>query len=352
MTTTLRITHNKEMRALINKIKNYGLNNNGIIFGGLVRSDIIGGHFRKEYFKKNDDTSRYWDINYDIETKYRTIIPKDLDIYFKNENDYNSFIITLNNMTKMLNGYIEIKKNNSNIRYLFNNNSLNHFKVTIEFRIGKTISYSGIKLTFSIDVIYNKNNTEHSIEPPFYNLDFLSNIFLMEQTNNSIIIRLSNCSGTPIDDMNYIDKSRISTKIMNDIIQHKTQFTRNISNYNTENINCYRIIKMIEYGWNITNIPFNIIYINDFDKNDDSLNDKCCICLEKLKDEENEINKIFQINTNKIKDYKVHYTCFINYLKIEQRKNNLNPITGENECKCPYRMPFNFKDCYKLISYD
>lgn len=353
----INIVYNKEMRALINRIKNYGLKNSGIIFGGLVRSDIIGGHYRKEYFKKTDDYTKYWDEEYDIETIKRTYIPNDMDIYFKNKDAVNNFITDITNLVKSFNGYINITRNNNkNLKYLFKYDKLSHTKVYFEFRIGNTFVYSGIKLKFTIDIIHNNDNSDNTfqcIEPPFNNLDFLSNIFLMEKVNNMTIIRISNCSGTPIDEMNYIDKTRISLKIMDDIINYRTQFVRDLITINTENINCFRIIKMLEYGWNITNLPFKIMYISDINDKEDLSNDNCCICLDKIKDDEFKSDeKIFEINTNIHKSYKVHHKCFINYLKIEQRKYYINTTTGISECRCPFRNPFNFKDCYKLVSYD
>jgi len=353
------INYNKEMRAFINKIKHIGLQNKGIIFGGLVRCDIIGGHYKSEFFKKNLDIEYYWDVTYDVETSYRTIIPNDMDIYFRSEDEVNIFINCLEKFIKKYVGYIEVIKNfnSKNLKYICKNeDTISHTKINIEIKIGNTISYNGIKLKFSIDVIFINNNTEfgsipYIFEPPFYNLDFLSNIFLIQNVNGVYDIRLSNCSGTPIDQMNYIQRAKVTAVIMNNIINFRTVFIRQLASFNAESINCYRIIKMIEYGWNITNLPFIISDINDFDNKDE---EKCCVCLEliSVKSELNSDNKIAKITTTKNKSNILHYKCFINYLKTEQRKLYTNQITGEIECRCPYRIPFNFKDCHKNVSYD
>ena len=349
---SIKIVYNKELRALINKLKQIGLNSNGIIFGGLVRSDIIGCYYRKEFFKKKLDNSKYWDTNYDIQTNKRTIIPNDMDIYFKNEENVNKYVIAINNYVKQFKGSLKIVDNCSrHLRYLSLNNNICHKKIYIDIKIGFTINYSGIRIKYNIDILY-LNNTDSIledkyIEPPFNNLDFLCNIFLMERINNNNIVRISNCSGTPIDKMNYYDKAKITNNIMNDIINGKTSFVRNVENNNSEFINSYRIIKMLEYGWNIINLPFNIIKISDITESEEY---KCCICQD-IFDKSCE-NKVFEINTYKTKSYYLHYNCFINHLKAENRKKYINTETNLIECRCPMRIPFNFKDCYKEVLYD
>lgn len=361
--------HNKQMRLLINKLKDIGLANRGIIYGGLVRSDIIGGHFRNEFFKKDLDYTSYWNIGYDKETSKRTSIPNDMDIYFKEQNNLNCFINDITKLVNSFSGYIDVKNCNNfrSIKYISKFNNLNHTKIFIRIRIGRTLNFSGFILKFSIDALSLKQvdglYVDKGYEPPFYNLDFLSNIFLMENANGSNIVRISNCTGTPIDSMNYINKAKMTVKIMNDIINNQTSFVRNLESYNCESINCYRILKMVEYGWNIDNIPFKVISGNEISSIDISYNqDKCCICLElvlseEFKETENDNdsndteNKLIELNTYKTKSNYLHYDCFIKYLRKEQYKQG-SSNDSQIECKCPYRNPFNFKDCHKLVSYD
>jgi len=347
----VKIIHNKEKRALINKIKNIGLDNNGIIFGGVVRNDIIVYHYRKEFFKNTNNTyNDYWNYDYDIETIKRTSIPKDLDIYFNDEKYVNIFINKITTLVNLFYGRINVVNNdNINLKYVANNLKLKHTKVYIVVNIGRTIKFSGIKLKFNIDIIYNKDKTKASnIEPPFLNLDFLSNIFIMEKINGVNNIRISNSSGTPIDSMTYLDKARFSYNIMNDIINGVTSFVGTSNIYYAESINCYRIIKMILNGWNIINLPFKITNKDDIENK----SELCCICQELIEYNQDNTNKIFKINTNIKRSYYLHYECFMNYLKLEQTKNNINKDTGEIECKCPLRNPFNFKECHKLINYE
>lgn len=347
MCDTINIIYGKEKRALVNNIKKIGLDKNGIIFGGLVRDEIIASHYRDEFVSKKLNFSRYWDKKYDIETNARLIIPNDIDIYFKNNYNINEFIESIQHYIKSFNGKIIIQEYNSpnlkNLSYNLNL-SLNHTKIFIEIRLGRTITFSGIRLNLEIDVISNVEQPKTILEPPFYNIDFLSNVFIMEKNNGIIKIRLSNCTGTILDNMNFFKKSINSTKILDDIINFRTQFIRNIkNNLDSEYINCFRIIKMIdrEYSWNITNIPFSPITIDD--DNDDN---KCCICLEKY----NKKLPLISINTNSKTKNILHRCCFISYLKSEQQKRYRNQ-DNIIEIRCPFRNAFNFKDCFKNVNF-
>ena len=223
------------------------------------------------------------------------------------------------------------------------NLSLNHTKVYIEIKLGRTISFSGIRLSLEIDIISNVNQSNLLLEPPFYNLDFLSNVFIMEKNNGITNIRLSSCTGTILDTMNFVKKSMNSYKIIDDIINFRTQFVRNLTqNLDNEYTNCFRIIKMIdrEYSWNITNVPFSPITIDEDDDN------RCCICLDKF----DKKRQLISINTNPITKNIIHRCCFMTYLKTEQRKRYRND-NGLIEIRCPFRNPFNFKECYKNVNY-
>lgn len=347
MTDTISIIYGKEKRSLINRIKRFGLDTNGIIFGGLVRDEIISTHYRDEFINKKLDFCHYWDKDYSEETNGRLIIPNDIDIYFKDTSKIDEFIEKIKLYITNFNGKIIINDMNCSSLKSFSYNlniSLNHKKVYIEIKLGRTISFGGIRMSLEIDIISNVNQTTSLLEPPFYNIDFLSNVFIMEKNNGITNIRLSNCTGTILDNMNFVKKSINSTKILDDIINFRTQFVRNITqNLDSEYINCYRIIKMIdrEYTWNITNVPFSPITI-EYDNDDD----KCCICLEKF----NKKLPLISINTNSKTKNILHRCCFITYLKAEQQKryrNEHNLI----EIRCPYRNAFNFKDCFKNVNY-
>ena len=46
----ISIHYGREMRCLINRIKTIGLNSDGILYGGIVRDDIIGNHYRNSFY--------------------------------------------------------------------------------------------------------------------------------------------------------------------------------------------------------------------------------------------------------------------------------------------------------------
>jgi hypothetical protein len=358
----IHINNMKEMRCLINKVKNIGLCNKGIIFGGLVRDEIIALHYRHLFINKKLDYNEYWNVEYDPDTAKRTIIPNDMDIYFKDNSYVNDFINVLSKYVKIYNGYIYTNDvvSITDLNYINTPFHIIHKKIKIVLYIGKTINFTGIKLTFNIDVIYPDNSNNQmdnhefdeyisTYEPPFNHLDFLCNIFIIERVNSKNIIRVSNNTGTIMDNMPFTFKNKLINKITNDIIEHKTEFVRHIKdNFNVEYVNIYRILKMINrpYYWDITNIPFNIFTPN-FDNDTSILEKSCCICLQDFSKED---NKIVSININKPSRF-LHYNCFINYMYIEQKKKYRNPDTNYIECRCPYRNPFNFKDCYLNVNY-
>ena len=358
----VHINNMKETRALINKIKNIGLSNKGIIFGGLVRDEIIAQHYKHLFTNKDLDFNEFWNIDYDPETSKRTIIPNDMDIYFKYPNDIQNFIKNLDTFCKSFYGSIVVREvfSINDLNYIKTPFQIKHNKIKVFIYIGRTINYRGIKLTFNIDTIQPDNSNNEifnpdfdllvsTYEPPFNHLDFLCNIFIMEKINDKNVIRVSNNTGTPIDSMPFTLKNKFISRVIEDIIEHKTQFVRHIEdNYNVEYINTYRILKMIDrqYYWNITNIPFTI-FIPSFIK-DITINDiSCCICLENIN---NDI-KTVSINMNKSNNNLIHYDCFLKYMYMEQSKKYRNPHTGYIECRCPLRNPFNFKDCYLSVNY-
>jgi len=362
---TIYIENMKQKRCLINKIKNIGLSNNGIIYGGLVRDEIIALHYRHQFIHKELDFESYWDIQYDPESAKRTIIPNDMDIYFKNVKDVINFTNNLSSFTKLFNGYVNSTQGNmiNDLNYINTSFNINHTKIKLVVYIGKTINFTGIKLSFDIDVIYADNSSNEinnqeyeslvsTMEPPFNHLDFLSNIFIIERINDKNNIRISNNTGTPIDKMPFTIKNQFITRVINDMLQHKTQFVRHIEgNYNVEYINIYRILKMIDrpFHWNITNIPITILNSTDVDSA--IINDNiCCICIENFDKEKHKENKVVSIHINKT-NHLLHHKCFITYMQTEQKKRYRNPDTGFIECRCPYRNPFNFKDCHLNVNY-
>ena len=361
----ISIHYGREMRCLINRIKTIGLNSDGILYGGIVRDDIIGNHYRNSFIERGLDFSKYWDISYDIDTKYRTIIPNDIDIFFKKQNSSAIFLDKVSKFIRTFGGStmsVSIENTFNNIDYTNCTSFLKHRKVYLHLVIGQTLTKRGITLKLKIDLIEIDYSTSqiinHDIEPPFYNVDFMCNIFITEKVNSSFTTRISSCTGTKLDSMVFSKKTQITARIIDDIINFRTQFINKLTYFNAEYINCYRILKMIDRGyasWEITNIPFCFLNVSEIDY---TIEDKCCICLDDINiDEENkdkfaeEHPRIIMLTTNDKKPNHLHEACFMNYLKIEHKTRYINEQTGKIECRCPFRNLFNFKYCYKNIEY-
>lgn len=350
----------REKRQLCNRIKTLALNNNGILFGGIVRDDIIGRHYRNLFLKKGMDIDKYWDVSYDNETKHRLIIPNDIDVFFRADNNSITFQNRLREFVKEFNGYMSVSINNT-FEYSDNiNNFLQHKVINISLRVGKTLFASGVRIAVKIDLIeinYSRRDNDNYqiseyakiIEPPFNKLDFLCNVFISEKSGSGTeIVRISNCTGTPIDEMTTSNKMIYAASIINDIINFKTKFARINDSFDAEYYNCYRILKMInrKYPWTITNLPFKFILHTEV-----VIDDYCCICLDNIIYDHP--TNIIELNTYETKSKYLHSDCFINYLTTEQKVKfiNSNDEKRQIECRCPFRCFFNFRDCYKSIEY-
>ena len=366
-TSSLKINHLREKRCMYNRIKAFAMNANGILFGGVVRDDMIGKHYRNEFIKNGNDFDKYWDDRYSKETKHRLIMPNDVDVFFRTENNSAIFIEKLREFVKEFNGTVSVTEDRNFRQFEYTNMMpyLRHKIIVVSILIGKTLFKRGSIISAKIDLIEIKSNDSNlrsnydfarltsSVEPPFHNLDFLCNIFIMEKTSSGdFTVRVSNATGTPIDDMTFIEKSRFTTRVIDDIINFRTQFTRSIDGYYTEYINCYRIMKMInrEVSWDITNIPFRTNITIDDIKDVETHN--CCICLEGINNSIVLSNEIVEINTYKSKQGNyLHLGCFIEYMMKEQRRKYFNAETQQIECRCPFRGIFKFRDCHKTINY-
>lgn len=333
-----------EKRCIFAKLKYIGIRNNGIIFGGMVRDEILAKHYKSVFddhilslpdSMRNTNTNKFWDIEYHKESIKRTIIPNDMDIYFHNRNLAEAFLDDINDYVNDYDGtfYIEnIDLYELGINFI-------HKKITVSFLIGKTIIKKGIIINIKIDIILNRN-IDYYIEPPFNLCDFTCNLFVMSKNyekKEKYDIRLSINTGTKLDKMTTDNKIIYEKKIIQDLIEGKTEFIRNSMNLLTEYINGCRILKMLDNNIKITNLLFREIERTDIE-------DICDICQMSVNNEE----PIIEILTNKYAINMMHKTCFIKYLRNEIHKKNRNDETNYIECRCSRRNLFNFKDSYKL----
>lgn len=350
----VKIYIEKEKRAIFNKIKNIALYEDGIIFGGMVREEIIVEFYKNKFNKYvsentneivNNRNFLYWDTSFHPESSSRTIIPVDMDVFFNSVNNVDNFIEKL----KKLNfDSIDIISEIPSVNY-----SQIHInkKIQIKYYLGKTFTYKGKLITIDVDCLYSnkKYNSDPQLkyetvfEPPFNNLDFLCNSFIRTKEG----IRLSKCTGTKMDFMNIIEKAQISVGIINQIVNFKTEIALNSNSNKNEYILVGRIIKMLEKTntpkWNILNLPFitSKITIDDTGKT-------CLICHDELC--ENNSNKNYKVSFessdsegNKITSCEIHKECMINMIK-----HQLADYKGK--FICPYKSQLKFTE--KPIDFD
>jgi hypothetical protein len=320
-----------------------GININGIIFGGMVRDEIIATHYKSlfdEHCKSDKKIyKKFWNMNYHVETAKRTLIPNDMDIYFQNNESAETFLTSLGTYASAFNGNIIVR---NSILYDLSEN-LVHKKIAVNLYIGRTISYAGIHMRLKIDVIIN-NSANNIIEPPFNNGDFTCNLFIMRKSiENNYEIRLSNNTGTILDTMSFVKKINLQAKIMNDLIDNKTEFIRTCFREDAEYINGMRILKMLDSNMKITNLLFREI-------DETSSTENCDICQMSLQTQETRTGTFIELLTNKHAINVMHKPCFLKYLRNEVYKKNRNDITNEIECRCTRRNLFNFKKSYNYSS--
>lgn len=343
------ININKERRIAFNTIKMLGINGEGLVYGGMVRDEIIA-KFNKTLFDdfvkpiSNNAYEKFWDMSYHPESNKRLLIPDDMDIYFKTTQHADKFIEEINDYAKLFNGHITVHnvESTSGLFYVLRNNFA-HKIVKVFFRIGRTLSFIGHRIEIKIDIIINL--ADEIIEPPFNSADFTSNLFVMSKTSpNNYEIRLSKNTGTRLDDMAFVAKRRLEMEIIENMIVGKTEFIRNVESNNSEYINGSRILKMLLKPINsfqITNLLFRQISISPCTQN-------CDICLEIIN--KDAVAPFVEILTNKHACNVMHQKCFIDYLTKEVSKRYRNEMTHQVECRCTRRNAFNFKDSYKFSS--
>jgi len=298
----INFTPDRIKYILFENIKKSVFENNGIIFGGFVRDMIISDHYKNIYNSRNQyDIHKFWNKYYQPETAARAIVAQDMDICMYTEEDVSNFLIALQNEFNNEVGYANVSSSDLTVtdeNCYFNLPIKMHKKINYKIIIGKIpYVYSGIELSFDFDIIIPINS---KILPPFKKLDFLSNVFIMNKQG----VTMSNNTGTIIDTMSILQKQKISSIIMNDIVEFKTQFCmKNYRNnftcgdYNFNRKVFQRINKMIfrNFKWNITNLPFLIC---EHKKTYNNCNNNCCICLSNFKNNDRLV-KIFIDNSTK-----------------------------------------------------
>jgi hypothetical protein len=350
----INFTTDRIKYILFEEIKTLVFNNSGIIFGGYARDMIISDHYKAIYNSANKyNIHKFWNRMYQPETAARTLVAKDMDICMYSTDDVDSFLIALQNIFNDRIGYTNITS--SDITASQENNYFKipivlHKKINYTITIGKIpFVHRGVEISFDFDIIVPRNS---KLMPPFNRVDMLSNVFILNRQG----IVMSNNTGTAIDRMSIMNKQKMSARIMEDVVQFKTQFCLGnyTDNYTCGNFNynskvCERLNKMLFRGfkWDITNMPF---FLDEHKKelnNGDNGDINCCICLSNFKNNDRVV-KVFIDNSTKT-EKKVcsiaHDKCMFKYFETQVENAKSDMISGRDDFKfrCPMRNIINFK---------
>ncbi len=263
----------KELNEFYELLEKEIINNNGIIYGTYPCEKLLSIYSKKSFYNSNLSDDKFYDIDYDKNTIDRFIKSNNIKIAFKHGLEHINFYTFITN----------------------NINTVNNLNIYIE-------------ITISND------------EPPYNNNNYSCYGLLLSKVNNKTKFYYSKNTGTIYDFMEN------STNIMiKDIIQKKTNYIRGFN----ENYKIFTdIYRMINNGWKINNLPYNI-YTN-------INNDNCCpICLDKLNSDE--IASLYEYKNLSLNTYEIHHKCLVRFLTTQKNKEYFT---------CPYRYKIDFRTCH------
>lgn len=211
-----------------------------IIFGGFVRDMIIHNHYALAFYDNSVGQDKYDDESYDTETKHRLLVPNDIDVFVKgNEEEVGK----LYEFIRTKGFFVEIKKRRA--MYSIFDNIYQH-KIVI-----KTQKVTGLpSIKIDLDILYS---SEDNIKPPFKRLDLLCNSLLLD--NNGITV--SDQTGTRFDLMNHFERKLLEKSILDDLLTFDTQKVLLVEQKDADQmiknkeIIYYRIQGMVERGWKV-----------------------------------------------------------------------------------------------------
>lgn len=301
----------KEYRIGMDIICDLVLKNKGIVYGGYVRDKILQEYYTELFFNSSKNKkilkNNYWEPNFHKDTKQRVIVPKDIDVHFKELHDYEYFYEDLckkfDIVTTTIDNFVIYKKNRKILVK----------KINVMYEIGKKLSEDGDCLFFQIDVrIIDK------LEPPFDCLDFYTNSIIIDGKNN---YRLSKNTGILMNHNNHFNYIKLY-EIIKMIHENKTILTKKINNDSEVKIIILKIIDMINNYWIIENFD-QIVKCKNKNENN------CIICLEN--------NPHLQIKNCSY----VHEYCFRKYLEVTgvHKENGSYFIMGPQREKIIFNVP-------------
>lgn len=301
----------KEYRAGINIIAEFALSAGAIIYGGYVRDKIIMEFNKHNYFKndipREELLDKYWEPEFNLDTRSRLILPKDIDICFKNTHNLKKFLHHLKQKFDIITIYNEGFEND--IKYT---------KIRAFYDINKSfIDDDTVSLTFEIDV-----KISLKLEPPFNNLDFITNSIVIDNSMDNL--RISKNCGIPMLDIENHFKYIVLSKIINMIHCKKSIIVKKVRSIKEAKRILIKSVEMFSDNWTISNFEC-FSECNNLENN-------CTICFENKPD-------LVVLNSSNI-----HYNCLIKYIK--NTNNSINKDDSNYVFNGPYREKFemNFKN--------
>lgn len=292
-------------------IERLALENNGILWGSYVTAKCLHSYYSNIYYNEDLPIENYWDSSFHPETKDRLLYNNNINIAFSRVNSYKKFWD---------------KCENNNITIEYNDN----YKLSI-------LEYPELEITIVL-------MTEGGLMPPFNEILFLCDGFIMCKKNENIQIKYSRNTGTPLDNLSDKKFKIVEDNIFKELYQKKTM----ICNINTCEIT--KIYELVNNGWKISNLPYSIITsnynISECIELSKFSNNNCFICLENLFLNDITVEELAiiykDINKPETVYYPIHHKCLIKYILHKNSKI----------MRCPYRFIINFSNCEILLNYD
>ena len=309
----------KELRKLINIIKENIFENNGVLFGDIVANLLIVKYYKSIFEKNNINFDYFWNNDIDKETILRTEVCNKIDVYFNNLEEYTKFVDFLKNSKIFEITVIKNIKNISDSPYINN-------LYEISTKLGKTLTYIGYQINVNINIIVRIPGSNSYLEPPFNDTNFLTDILIMKKNREYKISK--NTGIVEIDKMNIIEKSIFYTKVLKEICYKNNYILCKKIEFN--NIIAKKVLEYNKNEYSIVNSPLIITKCNNYFKN------KCYICQYEI----NYNDDIMLIDN--ISKCMLHKECGYKYME--------NLLETNENINCPLRQSINFiKDNNNLI---
>lgn len=309
--TSINIIDDEATYNVLMEIERLVLKNNGVIYGTYVTAKILHNYNTSKFYDINDDVEKYWDTSYSIDTNDRFMKIKKVNINFVKVNEYLKFVREIGEIYQ--NMYIRV----FNCSYFYD--------------------FPKIKL----NIIIEPQEHIHT------NIEFICDGFIIKNINGKKTITYSTNTKTPYDYIKGSLKKTVEENIIKDIYQKKTIcICENLDKHSLLSI----IMEKISYGWKIINLPYSVISsTDDIITTPELMKFKltnCNICLEELfnNSKKTEISILYKdIFEPSSSFYPIHHDCLLNYFKFQ---------IDETEFTCPYRYVIDYNECKNLADFN